>query len=84
MILLEVDEATRARRIGHRGEPTTTEEGVLASAAETRAKVTRVYRTFEPIVIDTSPLDESGVLRAVKEVIGRVQLRVHGWPASTP
>lgn len=71
MVLLEVDEPTRARRMGHRGEPATEEEATLARASSLREAVSRVYRAFHPVVVDTSPHDEAGVLGLVRAILVR-------------
>jgi thymidylate kinase len=71
MIVLEVDERARAARMTKRGEAMTQEEDVLASGLAKRAAVSQVYRAFAPIVIDTSPHDEDGVLRRVLEELRR-------------
>lgn len=65
MILLEVDERARAERMAARGEAMTGEEGALAARVALRKAVSQVYRTFDPVVVDTSRLDEAGVLDAV-------------------
>jgi len=70
MVLLEVDEHTRNRRVTKRAEGTTGEEDDLANAVSKRAAVSRVYRAFEPLVVDTSSLDEVGVLQRVRAELG--------------
>ena len=65
IILLTVDEENRAKRMQGRGEPVTTEEHNLAADAVRRDTVLQIYRTFDPIEIDTSYLTPNAVLEAV-------------------
>ena len=71
VILLTVDEENRAKRMHGRGEPVTTEEHNLASDAALRETVLRVYRTFDPIEIDTSDLTPDAVLETVLAALHR-------------
>ena len=71
VILLTVDEENRAKRMGERGVPTTDEEQNLAANAEHGKAVLRVYRTFDPIEIDTSRLTPDAVLETVLNVLHR-------------
>lgn len=65
VILLTVDEQNRAKRMRKRGESVTTEERNLAVDAARRERVLQVYRTFDPIEIDTSFLTPEAVLETV-------------------
>ena len=65
VILLTVDEENRAKRIQGRGEPVTTEEHNLAVNVARRETVLQIYRTFDPIEIDTSCLTPYAVLETV-------------------
>ena len=65
VILLTVDEENRAKRMRKRGEPVTTEEHNLAEDVTRREDVLRIYRTFDPIEIDTSSLTPDAVLKTV-------------------
>lgn len=65
VILLTVDEENRAKRMQGRGEPITTEEHNLAANAAHSETVLQVYRTFDPIEIDTSDLTPDAVLETV-------------------
>jgi len=69
VILLTVDESTRAERMRGRGETTTNEERKLAHDTERRGRVLEVYRKFEIVEIDTSNLDPAGVLEEVLYVL---------------
>ena len=71
VILLTVDEENRAKRMRGRGEPVTTEEHNLAADAARRETVLQVYRTFDPIEIDTSDLTPDAVLETVLDVLHR-------------
>ena len=71
VILLTVDEENRAKRMQGRGEPVTTEEHNLAADAARRETVLRVYRTFDPIEIDTSNLTPDAVLKTVLAALHR-------------
>jgi thymidylate kinase len=71
VILLTVDEENRAKRMQERGEPVTAEEHNLAEDAARRETVLRVYRTFDPIEIDTSNLTPDAVLETVLAVLHR-------------
>ena len=48
-----------------RGEPVTVEEHTLAADAARRETVLQIYRTFDPIEIDTSNLTPEAVLEVV-------------------
>lgn len=74
IILLTVDEENRAKRMQGRGEPVTTEEHNLAADAARRETVLQVYRTFDPIEIDTSDLTPDAVLETVLAALHRVGL----------
>lgn len=74
VILLTVDEENRATRMQGRGEPVTTEEHHLAADAERRETVLQVYRTFDPIEIDTSDLTPDAVLETVLGTLRRYGL----------
>ena len=65
VILLTVDEENRAKRMQKRGEPVTAEERNLAADTARRETVQQIYRTFDPIEIDTSPLTPDAVLETV-------------------
>ena len=65
VILLTVDEKNRAKRMQNRGVPTTDEEQNLAADVARREEVLRIYRTFDPIEINTSPLAPDAVLKTV-------------------
>lgn len=65
VILLTVDEENRAKRMRERGEAATAEEENLAAKIARRAAVLRIYRTFDPIEIDTSDLNPDAVLETV-------------------
>lgn len=65
VILLTVDEENRAKRMQDRGVPTTDEEQNLAADVARREEVLRIYRTFDPIEIDTSSLAPDAVLKTV-------------------
>ena len=71
VILLTVDEENRAKRMHGRGEPVTTEEHNLAADAARRETVLQVYRTFDPIEIDTSDLTPDTVLETVLAALHR-------------
>ena len=71
VILLTVDEENRSKRMQERGEPVTTEEHNLAADAARRETVLQVYRTFDPIEIDTSDLTPDAVLETVLAVLHR-------------
>ena len=71
VILLTVDEANRTQRIQGRGEPVTAEEHALAADIARREAVLQIYRTFDPIEIDTSHLTPAAVLEAVLTVLHR-------------
>lgn len=71
IILLTVDEENRAKRMQERGEPVTDEEHNLAANAACREAVLRIYRTFNPIEIDTSHLTPDAVLETVLAVLHR-------------
>ena len=71
VILLTVDEENRAKRMQGRGEPVTTEEHNLAADAARRETVLQVYRTFDPIEIDTSDLTPDAVLETVLVALHR-------------
>lgn len=74
VILLTVDEENRAKRMRVRGEPVTTEEHNLAVNAARRETVLQVYRTFDPIEIDTSDLTPDAVLETVLAALHRFGL----------
>ena len=74
VILLTVDEANRTQRIQSRGEPVTEEEHALAADIAGREAVLQVYRTFDPIEIDTSYLTPTAVLEAVLTVLRRSEV----------
>ena len=65
VILLTVDEENRTKRMRGRGEPVTDGEQNLAEDVVHREDVLRVYRSFDPIEIDTSHLDPDAVLEVV-------------------
>lgn len=65
VILLTVDEENRANRMQDRGVPTTDEEQNLAADVARREEVLRIYRTFDPIEINTSSLTPEVVLETV-------------------
>lgn len=65
VILLTVDEDNRAKRMQERGEPVTSEERNLTVDTERRETVLQIYRTFDPIEIDTSFLRSEAVLETV-------------------
>ncbi len=65
VILLTVDEENRTKRMRGRGEPVTDEEQNLAEDMVHREDVLRMYRSFDPIEIDTSNLDPDAVLEVV-------------------
>lgn len=65
VILLTVDEENRTKRMRERGEAATAEEENLAANVARRAAVLRIYRTFDPIEIDTSDLAPDAVLETV-------------------
>ncbi len=71
VVLLTVDEGNRAKRMQGRGEPVTTEEHNLAVDAARRETVLQIYRTFDPIEIDTSDLTPDAVLEIVLDVLHR-------------
>ena len=71
VILLTVDEENRSKRMQERGEPVTTEEHNLAADAARRETVLQVYRTFDPIEIDTSDLTPDAVLKTVLAALQR-------------
>ena len=71
VILLTVDEANRTKRMRGRGEPVTSEERNLAASAARREIVLQVYRTFDPIEINTSSLTPDAVLEAVLAALHR-------------
>lgn len=71
VILLTVDEENRSKRMQDRGEPVTTEEHNLAADAARRETVLQVYRTFDPIEIDTSDLTPDAVLETVLAALHR-------------
>ena len=71
VILLTVDEENRAKRMQGRGEPVTTEKHDLAANTARRETVLQVYRTFDPIEIDTSDLAPDAVLETVLAVLHR-------------
>ena len=70
VILLTVDEENRAKRMRGRGEPVTAEENNLAADAARRETVLQIYRTFDPIEIDTSDLTPDAVLKTVLVTLG--------------
>lgn len=72
VILLTVDEANRTKRMQGRGEPVTAEEHTLAVDVAHRDAILRIYRTFDPIEIDTSHLTPAAVLEAVLTVLRRL------------
>ena len=74
VILLTVDEENRAKRMQGRGEPVTAEEHNLAADAARRETVLQIYRTFDPIEIDTSELKPEGVLKSVFATLHRLEL----------
>ena len=65
VILLTVDEENRSKRMRGRGEPVTDEEQNLAEDVDHREDVLRMYRSFDPIEIDTSNLAPDAVLEVV-------------------
>ena len=65
VILLTVDEENRSKRMRGRGEPVTDEEQNLAEDMGHREDVLRMYRSFDPIEIDTSDLAPDAVLEVV-------------------
>ena len=75
VILLMVDEENRAKRMGERGVPTTDEEQNLAVDVIRREDVLQIYRTFDPIEIDTSHLTRDTVLETVLNVLHRYGVR---------
>lgn len=76
VILLTVDEENRAKRMRGRGEPVTTEENNLAANTTRRETVLQIYRTFDPIEIDTSDLTRDAVLETVLAVLYRSGLDI--------
>ena len=74
IILLTVDEENRAKRMQGRSEPVTTEEHNLAADTARRETVLQVYRTFDPIEVDTSYLTPDAVLDAVLTVLHKCEL----------
>ena len=75
VILLTVDEENRKNRMQTRGEPITTEEQNLAVNVARREAVLQVYRSFDPIEIDTSCLKSSKVLEVVLSTLIKSGLR---------
>ncbi len=75
IILLTVDEENRAKRMREREELVTDEEQNLAADVERREAVLRIYRTFDPIEIDTSKLNPNAVLDAVLAELYKFGLR---------
>ena len=71
IILLTVDEENRTKRMQERGVPTTDEEQNLAADAARREAVLQIYRTFDPIEIDTSHLTPDAVLERVLNTLHR-------------
>ena len=71
VILLTVDEENRAKRMRGRGERVTDEEHTLAADAERRETVLQIYRTFDPVEIDTSTLTRDAVVEAVLAALHR-------------
>lgn len=71
VILLTVDEENRAKRMRARGEPVTDEEQNLAADVERRETVLQIYRTFDPVEIDTSTLTPDAVVDAVLAALHR-------------
>ncbi len=71
VILLTVDEENRTKRMRERGESATAEEQNLASDVARREAVLRIYRTFDPIEIDTSDLTPDAVLETVLTALHR-------------
>jgi len=74
VILLTVDEENRAKRMRGRGTPTTAEEHNLAMDTVRRERVLQMYRTFDPIEIDTSSLTPEAVLETVLATLCRYGL----------
>ena len=71
VILLTVDEENRTKRMQGRDEPITAEEQNLAADIARREAVLQVYRSFDPIEIDTSDLTPDAVLETVLAVLHR-------------
>lgn len=71
VILLTVDEKNRAKRMQRRGEPVTSEERNLTADTARRETVLQIYRTFDPIEIDTSDLTPKVVLETVLAALHR-------------
>ena len=71
VILLTVDVENRTRWMQGRGEPVTVEEHTLAADAARRETVLQIYRTFDPIKIDTSNLTPEAVLETVLAALNR-------------
>jgi len=71
VILLTVDEENRTKRMRERGESPTAEEQNLASDVARREAVLRIYRTFDPIEIDTNDLTPDAVLETVLTALHR-------------
>lgn len=71
VVLLTVDEENRTKRMRERREPITTEEQNLAADVARRETVLQVYRSFDPVEIDTSCLKPSEVLEVVLETLHR-------------
>ena len=74
VILLTVDEENRTKRMQGRDEPITAEEQNLAAEIARREAVLQVYRSFDPIEIDTSDLTPDAVLETVLAVLHRAGL----------
>lgn len=66
VILLTVDEENRIQRHKARGESVTAEEQTLAENATGRDAILQTYRSFNPLEIDTSQLNATGVLKVVQ------------------
>lgn len=71
VILLTVDEENRTKRMRERGDSMTDEEQNLAADVARREAVLRIYRTFDPIEIDTSHLTPDVVLETVLDALHR-------------
>ena len=71
VILLTVDEENRTKRMQKRGELMTAEEQNLAADVARREAILRIYRTFNPIEINTSHLKPDVVLETVLAALHR-------------
>jgi len=69
LILLTVDEENRLKRLHGRGEVETSEESELSSNVEKRLRVLESYKSFNPIIIDTSNKSPEQVCLEALEII---------------